>query len=68
MRDGLQDISFDRILMRVKDITSIACNMLTIATVISTALWVSFKFIESQNEQQKALNELILKLSTQKVR
>lgn len=60
MRDGLQNISFDRVLMRIKDITAIISNFLTIATVISTALWISFKFIESQNQQQKIIDEFIL--------
>ena len=63
MKDGLQNVPIDRWLMRFKDITSIACNLITILTVIATALWVSFKFIESQNEQQKVVNELITRLT-----
>lgn len=45
--------------MRIKDIASIISSLLTIITVISGALWISFKFIESQNEQQKIINELL---------
>jgi len=59
LKDGLQNISFDRVLMRIKDITSIISNILTIFTVIFTAIWISFKFIESQNEQQKIINQLL---------
>lgn len=64
MRDGLQNVPFDRWLMRAKDITSILCNVLTIFTAIITALWISFKTIEAQNEQQKILNDLITRLPT----
>lgn len=59
MKDGLQDVSFDRILMRIKDITSIGCNLITMLTAIVTALWISFKFIDSQNKQQQMFNDLI---------
>lgn len=59
MQDGKQNVPFDRILMRIKDITSIACNLLTVFTAIITALWLGLKFIESQNEQQKVLSEII---------
>ncbi len=64
MKDGLQNVSFDRILMRVKDITSIVCNLLTIVTAVLTALWISFKTIEAQAEQQKVLTELIARMPT----
>jgi hypothetical protein len=59
MKDGLQNISFDRILMRLKDITSIGCNLITMLTAIITALWISFKFIDSQNRQQQMINDLV---------
>ena len=60
MKDGLQDISFDRILMRIKDVTSILSNIVTILTVLGTALWMSFKFVESQTEQQKIISEFLV--------
>jgi len=64
MKDGLQNVSFDRILMRAKDIMSIISSILTIVTVVFSAMWMSFKFIESQNEQQKILNEVIARSSS----
>ncbi len=62
MKDGLQNVSFDRVLMRVKDITSIVCNLITIGTVVLTALWFSFKQLQSQADQQKMYAELITRL------
>lgn len=59
MKDGLQNVPFDRWLMRVKDITSIVCNVITMLTAIGTFLWIGFKFIDAQSKQQQAISLIL---------
>jgi hypothetical protein len=59
VNDGLQNISFDRILMRTKDIISIITSLVSILVMIVGGLWISFKFIETQNQQQQVINSLL---------
>lgn len=62
LSDKKQGVPFDRTLMRIKDITSIICNLLTICTAILTALWLSFKQLQSQADQQRFNAEIIARL------
>lgn len=62
MQDGKQNVPFDRILMRVKDITSIISSILTIITVIMSALWLGFKQMQSTADNQRMIAEVITRL------
>lgn len=57
MKDGLQNVPFDRFLMRVKDVCSIISSLFAIVAMALGWLWIGFNFIKTQNEQQKTQNE-----------
>ncbi len=59
MKDGLQNVSLDRVLMRIKDVMSILSSIISIITMVLGGLWITFKFINAQNEQQKMMNLII---------
>jgi len=57
VKDGLQNVPIDRWLMRIKDVCSILSSLLSAASVIIGILWIGFKFIAAQAEQQRVLND-----------
>jgi hypothetical protein len=57
MKDGLQNVPLDRWLMRIKDVCSILSSIFSTASVIIGILWIGFKFIAAQAEQQRILND-----------